>query len=770
MASEVESALRHQFAASNDLLVDVQRKFVYSVLLIWSCIAAFSVPVSVARISDTGWLNIYSVHIFLGVAVIAVSLKRAAIPLAFLKAFICLVLLIVGTAGLFTFGVATSGVVYLIFFNMAVALFYQPKVFFASCSLSLILFIVAGFGFYSGYLKLPISSADYFLLPLSWVNVIFASAPVVFAFFYGFSIFTNKVEKLIDELKESHSLILTGQEAAQMGHYVTDLRTGTWTNDSLFDGIFGIDSNFQRDFSGWQRIMHPEDSHRVFSYFESSLNEKIGLASIEYRIIRPSDGEVRWISAWGRNTFDLDGKPVQQSGLIQDITNRKNSEALIENQANYDQLTQFPNRRLFHDRLIQAIKKSSRSENITSLLLIDLDRFKEVNDSLGHDIGDLLLVEAAQRIKLCVRECDTVARLGGDEFTVILTDLESSSDIGRIAQKIIDRLTTSFLINGSECFISASIGITVYPDDAVDATELIKNADQAMYKAKNEGRSRFHFFTKAMQQAAELHSRLAHDLRRALDANQFEVYFQPIIDFSDGSISKAEALLRWNHPMRGQISPAFFIPIAEETGAINDIGDWVFEQAALQAKKLSISTGCDFQISINKSPVQFNNDDYLHGRWIDRLRELDLPGNSIVIEITEGLLMNDSSKVSDRLIHFREAGIMVSIDDFGTGYSALSYLKKFNIDFLKIDKSFTSNLAPDADDFALCEAIVVMSHKLGIKVIAEGVETQQQLELLKQIGCDYGQGYLFSRPLPAAEFERLLAITCEPLPARPATP
>jgi diguanylate cyclase (GGDEF)-like protein len=413
---------------------------------------------------------------------------------------------------------------------------------------------------------------------------------------------------------------------------------------------------------------------------------------------------------------------------------------------------------LFNDRLQQEIKKAQRDQNFTALLFIDLDHFKEVNDALGHEVGDRLLIEAAGRIKSCVRDYDTIARLGGDEFTVILSNLKESSDIERIAQNIIDLISEPFIFDSKESFVSASIGIALYPNDATDANDLIKNADQAMYTAKSDGRGCFRFFTKEMQAASQLRSRLARDLRYALGAQEFEVYYQTIVELNSGHIHKAEALLRWKHPELGFISPAVFIPIAENTGTINYIGDWVFMQAAKQVKHLQSVLNRDFQISINKSPVQFKVDTPCHELWIKWLSEMDLPGSSIAIEITEGLLMDAETKVKDKLLSFRDAGIQVSIDDFGTGYSALSYLKKFDIDFLKIDQSFTKNLAADSQDLALCEAIVVMAHKLGIKVIAEGVETEQQRDLLIKMGCDYGQGYLFSRPIPAVEFEKILAI------------
>ena len=454
--------------------------------------------------------------------------------------------------------------------------------------------------------------------------------------------------------------------------------------------------------------------------------------------------------------YGKDGLVHRRVALFSDITEKKEAEALILKQANYDQLTQLPNRRLLQDRLGQEIKKAQREQYSIALLFIDLDRFKEVNDTQGHDVGDLLLIETADRIKSCVRDYDTLARLGGDEFTVILAELSDTSDIGRIAQNLIDSISKPFLIKGNESFVSASIGIALYPEDATHVSDLLKHADQAMYQAKQEGRGRFHFFTSAMQEASEYRILLANELRHALDNNQLEVYYQSIVDLTDGTINKAEALLRWNHPKLGQVSPATFIPIAEDTGSIHEIGDWVFEQVAIQASKLKKELGRDFQISVNKSPVQFNGNDRLHGRWIEKLEEIGLPGHNIVVEITEGLLMNTSDKVTGSLLQFRDAGIQVSIDDFGTGYSALSYLKKFDIDYLKIDQSFIRNLALESEDFALCEAIVVMAHKLGIKVIAEGVETEHQRNLLRQIGCDYGQGYLFSMPMPVKVFETFL--------------
>ena len=435
---------------------------------------------------------------------------------------------------------------------------------------------------------------------------------------------------------------------------------------------------------------------------------------------------------------------------------QKNAEKLIWQQANFDSLTGLPNRRMFYDRLEQEIRKSSRAGLPLALMFLDLDRFKEINDTLGHDMGDLLLEEAARRLSSCVRASDTVARLGGDEFTVIMGSLDELSSIERAANDILQKLAEPFRLEDETAYISTSIGITLFPEDATDVEALLTNADQAMYAAKHHGRNRYHYFTPFMQKAAQVRMQISNDMRGALADNQFRVYYQPIVELATGAIHKAEALIRWQHPKHGLISPDAFIPIAEETGMINDIGNWVFHEAALQAERWRTSQQVAFQISVNKSTVEFHNTDAKYESWLDHLQKLGLPGQSVVVEITEGLLLNVSDATNDKLIAFRDAGMQVSLDDFGTGYSSLSYLKKFDIDYLKIDQSFVKNLVPDSDDMALCEAIIVMAHKLGIKVIAEGIETAEQRDLLTAAGCDYGQGFLFSRPVPPEEFEALL--------------
>jgi len=470
---------------------------------------------------------------------------------------------------------------------------------------------------------------------------------------------------------------------------------------------------------------------------------------------RKKNGEVyaEWLTINSIN--DENGKTQRYLALFSDITEKKQSAELIWKQANFDPLTNLPNRRLFQDRLELDIKKASRTNGQLALLFIDLDRFKEVNDSLGHHLGDELLMEAAKRISACVRDSDTVARFGGDEFTVILGELPDVNRIERVAMNILESLGRYYRLKKEMVFLTASMGITLYPMDANNSDDLLKNADQAMYVAKSEGRNRYSYFTKAMQESSTNRHHLNQDMHEALSAGQFRLHYQPILDMRTGEVFKAEALLRWQHPVRGMIGPMEFIPVAEDNGLIKDIGDWVFKEAAHQAKTWSELTGRPFVISVNKSPMQFLNP-HCNDEWLTYLHQIGMTGENIVAEITEGVLLKDNHEVSKVLLKFRDAGIKVAIDDFGTGYSSLSYLKKFDIDYLKIDQSFTRNLAPDSSDLALSEAIIVMAHKLGMQVIAEGIETAEQRDLLVAAGCDFGQGFLFSRPVPAEEFEQLL--------------
>jgi len=460
-----------------------------------------------------------------------------------------------------------------------------------------------------------------------------------------------------------------------------------------------------------------------------------------------SDGREAWNVSMKMPLRDATGQVIGTYGVAHDITEHKKAEALIWRQANFDALTNLPNRRMLRDRWEHALAGHKRHQQGLGLLILDLDHFKAVNDSLGHALGDQLLIQASRRIETCLRGSDTLARMGGDEFAIILTELLPDTDVGDIAHKIVCCLAEAFELESQKVFVSASIGIAQYPLNGESFDELLKLADQALYEAKSAGRNGFSFFTSSLQERAHSRLRMANALHTALEQAQFHLVYQPVVHLQSGHIGKAEALIRWEHPVHGSISPADFIPVAESMGLISEIGEWVFRKAALQVKHWREQIDPDMQVCVNKSPLQFRGKLGQAREWVDYLQGCGLAPNAIVVEITEGLLLEASDRVQQQLLALREYGMHISLDDFGTGYSSLSYLHRYDIDFLKIDKSFMRELSAGSKNLTLCKAIIRMAHELGIQVIAEGVETQAQKELLLEAGCDYGQGYLFARPM-----------------------
>jgi len=456
------------------------------------------------------------------------------------------------------------------------------------------------------------------------------------------------------------------------------------------------------------------------------------------------------------SVYNQDGSLRCRVSLFSDISELKKNEETIWKQANYDALTDLPNRWWLTRYLEDELGNCKNQTHRLALILIDLDDFKAINEAHSHAFGDQLLKETAVRLRQSLPDICRIGRLGGDEFVVTLSRRHDKYDVERLVNRIIDTLKHPFQIENKTIYATASMGIAEYPRDAESIDTLLKRADLAMYAAKKDGRNRFCCYSPAMQAAVDERMRLAHDLRLAIAEQQLRVHYQPIVDLATGNIHKAEALVRWLHPKLGLISPAIFIPIAEETGLIAEIGDWVFKQAVAQAKFLINFVNRDFQISVNKSPVQFKSMPDTCSQWLDYLKKFGLLGRNIVLEITEGLLMEAKDDIVHHLLTARDNGMQVALDDFGTGYSSLAYLKKFDIDYIKIDQSFVRNLHKDSNDFALCETMVVMAHKLGLMVIAEGIETAEQLALLREIGCDYGQGCLFSKPVPADDFNKLV--------------
>jgi diguanylate cyclase (GGDEF)-like protein/PAS domain S-box-containing protein len=444
--------------------------------------------------------------------------------------------------------------------------------------------------------------------------------------------------------------------------------------------------------------------------------------------------------------------------VVRDITERTYAEEQIKHLAYHDALTGLPNRLLFKDRLTVALSHSQRDRGRLAVLFLDLDRFKIINDSLGHNIGDSLLQAVAARVASCVRESDTLARLGGDEFTLLLPTLTHQEDAAFVAQKILEAVRYPFHIEGREFFITTSIGISLFPEDGTDAATLIKNADTAMYQAKEQGRDNYQLFNAFVNAKALQRIALEHGLRRALANDELELHYQPIFDFRSGRITGMEALLRWRHPEMGSIPPAVFIPIAEATGVMVPIGTWVIRTACRQAKTWHDLGFKHLSLAVNLSVTQLQQPD-LVARVKEVLEETGLPARLLELEITESSAMNSPETSIRTLYDLKKLGIRISLDDFGTGHSSLSYLKRFPIDTLKIDQSFVRDINSDPDTAAIVTAIIAMAHSLRLKVIAEGVEYSDQATFLKRYLCDQMQGYLIKPPVPAEEFAELIALS-----------
>lgn len=427
----------------------------------------------------------------------------------------------------------------------------------------------------------------------------------------------------------------------------------------------------------------------------------------------------------------------------------ENANIQLQQYAYQDGLTDLPNRRYFYEKLQSLV---SIKEMKFALIFIDLDGFKEVNDSLGHDYGDLLLHQVATRLQSCITTKDTVARLGGDEFTLILEGVNSPDEASKIAEAVKSSLMQSIKVKKETVYVTASIGLTFFPADGLTAEELVRRADQAMYLSKNKGRNRYEFFSYAIEEKATEKRRLIEEIRTAIVKNQFELFYQPIFSIDGKSVPKAEALIRWNHPERGLIGPNEFIPVAEKNGLINDIGQWVKSQAIQDTVQFNVLSEKAIQVSVNTSPLEIDRAGCWVDEWIVASKKYQLPANTILIEVTENTLMDPDSSIQRQLKRLSTINIDIAIDDFGVGYSSLAYLQRLDIDILKIDRSFINDIESNDNSIALVKAIITMAHNLDVMVVAEGVETQKQYDLLKQLACDYIQGYIFSKAITKQEF------------------
>jgi len=555
----------------------------------------------------------------------------------------------------------------------------------------------------------------------------------------------NELRSAEEKLKQSEQRFRGAFENSLVGIVLIDLE----------GNIFQV-NHFAREVLGYEtahlegvhisRLIPPEDRVQFKETLNGLVAGKDDTVRSERRMLREDNLEI-WTNFHIVMQRNSDGDPFYLIGQIADITEMKSSQNRMERMAFYDTLTNLANRRLFYDRLGQAVDHAQRSKHLSALLYLDLDQFKRVNDTLGHEVGDILLQEVSTRLTACVRKEDTVARLGGDEFTVLLFDIRSPSDASLVADKILKALRQPLTISGHQLVITTSIGITIVPQDGTDPNSLMKNADLAMYRAKDHGRNIYQFYSEEMNTNAIKRLRTEYELRRAMERSEFLLYYQPKVRLSDQQVVGVECLIRWDHPDRGILAPIEFIEVAEETGAIVDMGTWIINEACQTGKILCDQAKRNIQIAINISPRQFK-DPNLVATIRRNLRETGLNPATLEIEITETMLMGDVDAANQTVRQLHDLGVRLAIDDFGTGYSSLNYLKKFPINTVKVDRSFIMDIPDSEDDKAITSAVIAMAHRLNMEVVAEGVETRDQFEFLVEHECEYAQGYLFSKPLP----------------------
>ena len=502
---------------------------------------------------------------------------------------------------------------------------------------------------------------------------------------------------------------------------------------------------------GWLQVVHPDDRERVRLARKGLPHEEY---NIEYRIVL-ADGSIRWVHDQAFPVRDASGTVYRIAGIGADVTHRKEAEEKLVYLAHYDGLTGLPNRVLFFDRLQQMLAQARRRGRQAAVMFLDLDRFKVVNDTLGHAVGDELLRNVAQRLSYCIRVGDTVARFSGDEFVLSVNDLKEAEDARHIAQKVLQAFTDPFRLNGHEVFVSTSIGIAMFPSDGEDEQSLLKSADTAMYRAKESGRDNFQFYTREMNARAMYRLELENSLRHALERDEFRLHYQPKACLVTGRVTGVEALLRWERPGHGLVAPGEFVPLLEDTGLIVPVGEWVLSEACRQIEAWRAGGHEPLSIAINMSARQFASRNL--GEVVKRVLDAHKADPKLIeLELTESLLMVNTEEAVRTLKYLKSLGVRLSIDDFGTGYSSLSYLKRFPIDALKIDRSFIDEITTDVDDATITLAVIGMAHNLGLKVVAEGVETEAQIAFLSANGCDEAQGYYFARPQPAGELARVV--------------
>jgi diguanylate cyclase (GGDEF)-like protein/PAS domain S-box-containing protein len=551
----------------------------------------------------------------------------------------------------------------------------------------------------------------------------------------------KRAEEALRESEERYALAVLG---ANDGLWDWNMKTNEFYFSPRWKSILGYEEyEIGSQPEEWFDRVHPDEVEQVKADVSAHLNDLSSHFENEHRLVH-KDGSYRWVLSRGLAVRNRDGEVSRMAGSLTDITENKVADAL----------TGLPNRVLFMDQLGRALERAKYLKGYQfAVFFLDLDRFKLVNDSMGHLTGDQLLIAAGRRLKSCLHSGDKIARLGGDEFAILLQEIRHVTDATNVAERIQKALSQPFSLNGQEVYSSASMGIALSETGYERPEDLLRDADTAMYRAKALGKARYEMFDTEMRDRAVTRLKLETDLRRALERREFRVYYQPITSLATGRIAGFEALVRWQHPTRGLISPEEFIPIAEETGLIVPIGHWTLLQACNQMKQWHELYGdCSLAMGVNFSNKQFMQPD-LVGRIRRVLEETDLRPGSLTLELTESLVMENAESSIALLKQLRELNVRIGIDDFGTGYSSLSYLHQFPIDTLKIDRSFVSKLGLDEEDFMIVRTIVTLAHNLGADVIAEGVETSQQAEILRSLQCEYAQGFLFSEPVDAKTAE-----------------
>jgi PAS domain S-box-containing protein len=582
-------------------------------------------------------------------------------------------------------------------------------------------------------------------------------------------------KRMADDLRRSEAKLAHAKRLARLGHWEWDINSSqvSWSPeiDAIFDAALATDRGV---YEAMKPFLEQSDAARVLQALELALRHGEAPA-VEHRI-RLSDGRIRVVHQEIEPVRDGNNASVGRLvGTAQDITQRVEAEQRIRHLAYYDPVTELPNRSLLKDQLDRSIALAQRTGAMGAVLFLDLDDFKRINDTCGHDIGDEILRQVGTRLEGCVRSKDivatdlapphagaspglegrTVARLGGDEFVILLSEVRAPEDVLVVVHRIRQALTLPFRLVGREFYMTCSTGVSVYPEDGRNAEVLLRNADMAMYHAKSKGRNRFHFFTDSLNERVLHRMSLETSLHGALERDEFVLHYQPRIEVATGRVVGVEALVRWSHPETGLVPPGDFVPVAEDTGLIVPLGAWVLRDACRQAREWLDRDVLRQRVSVNLSGAQFK-EPRLKDVIAGILAETGLPPELLELELTESVLMKDAKESAALLCELKALGVRISIDDFGTGYSSLSYLKRFPIDTLKIDRTFVGDMGRDADDAAIVAMTIMLGHALRLQVVAEGVEDEEQMAFLREHGCDECQGFLFARPLPAAELERWL--------------